>query len=262
MLITEVSLATIGLIGLNELWYDDFNRSKFHTINDGDEWLKMDKVGHVFSSYQFSRVGSESLNWCGVDDKNQLLYGAALSLGFLTTVEIFDGFSEEWGFSWNDFGANLVGTGMYVGQQLLWNEQRISWKYSFHRTKFAVQNPDKLGDNMVEEIFKDYNGQTYWLSLNARSFVKNSKIPKWLNVAFGYGADGMLTAKSVDPNMIFIDQNRYRQWYLSLDVDFSKIETKSHVLKTIFSILNVIKIPFPTLEYNTDKNVIFHLFYF
>jgi hypothetical protein len=37
--------------------------------------------------------------------------------------------------------------------------------------------------------------KTYWLSVNLHSFSKAQKIPKWLNLAIGYGADGMITGK-------------------------------------------------------------------
>jgi hypothetical protein len=99
VVIIEASLATISLIGLDQLWYADYPRSKFKTINDGAEWLQMDKLGHVFSSYQLGRIGAQSLNWAGVSERDQLLYGSTLGLGFLTAVEVMDGFSEEWGFS-------------------------------------------------------------------------------------------------------------------------------------------------------------------
>ena len=38
-----------------------------------------------------------------------------------------------------------------------------------------------------------------------------------------------------------IIQNPYRQFYLSLDVDLTKITTKSHFLKTLFSVLTRLK---------------------
>jgi uncharacterized protein YfiM (DUF2279 family) len=261
VIIAESSLAAASLIALNGLWYNDFQRSSFHTLNDMDEWLQVDKFGHVFSSYQMSRIGAEVLNWSGLEKKEQLIYGASFGLVFLTTVEIFDGFSKEWGFSWPDFTANVLGSGIYIGQELLWNEQRVVLKYSFHRTKYAKMRPDKLGENLLQEMFKDYNGQTYWLSLNVHSFFKNSKIPKWLNVAFGFGAHGMLTGESEVIDPVYSDQERYRQFYLSLDIDLTKIQTKSHLLKTVFSVLNVVKIPLPTLEINGKKRGAFHLFY-
>lgn len=262
LVITEASVLGLSLVGLNSLWYNDYPRSKFHTINDFDEWKQMDKVGHVFSTYQLSRVGAELLNWSGVSKKNQLIYGSTLGLAFLTTVEVFDGFSSEWGFSWSDFGANALGTGLYVGQELLWDEQRFVIKYSFHKTNYAPQRPNTLGNGLLEEALKDYNGQTYWLSVNLHSFFKGSKIPEWLNLAFGYGADGMLTSKGESVDNLFTNQNQTRQYYLSFDVDLTRIKTESNVLKTIFSVLNVIKIPFPTLEFNNQNRLVFRLFYF
>ncbi len=260
VVISEASLASLTLMGLNELWYSDYPRSSFQTINDSDEWLQMDKFGHVFSSYQLGRLGAHTLNWAGVSEKDQLLYGATLGLGFLTAVEVLDGFSAEWGFSWTDMAANAAGTGLYVGQDLLWKEQRILLKYSFHTTSLAKQRPNKLGDGFFEEFLKDYNGQTYWLSANINSFIKSEKVPNWLNVAFGYGAEGLLTGEPNDS--LFIDQNRIRQYYLSLDIDLSRIKTNSHFLKTIFDVLNVIKIPFPALELNSKGHLKMHYFYF
>ncbi|MDG4717293.1 DUF2279 domain-containing protein [Winogradskyella marincola] len=260
VLISEVSLATTALIGLDQLWYADYPRSKFKTLDDSGEWLQMDKLGHVFSSYQLGRLGANTLNWAGVSKKNQIIYGSTLGLGFLTAVELMDGFSEEWGFSWTDMAANTLGSGLFVGQELLWQEQRILLKYSFHQTRFAKQRPDKLGNGLSEEFLKDYNGQTYWLSANINSFLKTDYIPNWLNLAVGYGADGMLTGEPNDP--LFINQNRTRQYYLSLDIDLSRIKTKSHFLKTIFDVLNVIKVPFPAVELNSKGRLKMHYFYY
>ena len=262
VIITEATLASMTLIGLDQLWYADFPRSSFKTINDADEWLQMDKLGHVFSSYQLGKIGANTLNWSGVSKKNQLIYGATLGFGFLTVVEIFDGYSQEWGFSWSDMLANGIGTGLYIGQDLLWEEQRVSMKYSFHQTYYANQRPDKLGDGFLEEMLKDYNGQTYWLSANVKSFFKESKIPDWVNVAFGYGADGMLFGKNDNNDNFLISPNRTRQFYLSLDVDLSKIKTNSRVLKTLFDVLNVIKVPFPTFSYDGKNGIKFHYIYF
>ncbi|GAA0746911.1 MULTISPECIES: YfiM family protein [Gaetbulibacter] len=262
VVIAESSLAGLTLIGLDRLWYADYPRSKFHTLNDNNEWLQMDKLGHVFTSYQLGRVGANVLNWSGVRKKDQLIYGSTLGFTFLTAVEVMDGFSEEWGFSWGDMIANAAGTGLYVGQELLWQEQRIVLKYSFHQTKYAAQRPDKLGDGFFEEFLKDYNGQTYWLSANVHSFFKDSNFPKWLNVAIGYGGDGMLSGENETVNNSMISQNRIRQFYLSLDVDLSRIKTNSRFLRTIFDVFNVIKVPFPALEF-TDKNGIkLHGIYF
>ncbi len=260
VLITEATAVSGALIGLNQLWYADYDRSKFHTINDNNEWLQMDKVGHAFTSYQMGRAGAMLLRWSGASKKDQLLYGATLGFGFLSAVEVLDGYSKEWGFSWGDIIANAAGTGLYVGQELLWEEQRISLKFSFHNTRYAAMNSDKLGSTFLEQILKDYNGQTYWLSVNLHAFFKDSKFPKWLDVAVGYGGEGMLGGLEVVDNQLLTNTSRYRQYYLSFDVNLDKINPKSKVLKSVFSVFSTIKIPFPALEMS-KKGCVFHLFY-
>ncbi len=262
VIITQSSLATASIVGLNALWYSDYKRASFKTTNDNSEWFQMDKFGHSFTAYQMGRFGAQALHWSGVSKKKQLLYGATLGFTFLTAVEVLDGFSEEWGFSWGDFTANASGTGLFIGQELLWDEQRIQLKYSFNRTPYAKQHPNKLGHGVLEEVLKDYNGQTYWLSVNLHSFFKDSKLPKWLNVAAGYGIDGLLYGNRDLQNLNFPNQKRRRQFYLSLDLDLTKIKTNSTLLKQVFNVINVIKVPFPTLEINGNGRLKGHLIYF
>ena len=263
IIVTEATLASVTLLGLNQLWYADYPRSNFHFINDNNEWLQMDKVGHMYSAYHLGRFGAEMMNWSGASQKNQLVYGATLGFAFLTAVEVLDGFSSEWGASSGDIIANATGTALYVSQELLWREQRITPKFSFHTTHYANLRPESLGSSLNEQLLKDYNGQTYWLSVNLHSFAKETKIPKWLNVAFGYGADGMLTGNLQNDNVNSIQNpERFRQIYLSFDVNLAKIDTKSHFLKTVFSIFNTIKIPAPTLEYSANKGLKAYALYF
>lgn len=263
VILSEVFVAAGTLVGLNQLWYADFPKSDFHFINDNSEWLLMDKAGHVFSSYHLGRFGAEMLKWSGDTEKNQLLFGAGLGFAFLTAVEVLDGYSSEWGASSGDIIANASGTALYVSQELIWNEQRITPKFSFHTTKYANYRPEILGSSFSEQILKDYNGQTYWLSVNLNSFAKGSKIPKWLNLAVGYGAEGMITGDKNNTS-VFLTSNpqRSRQFYLSLDVNLTKIKTDSHLLKTIFSVLNSVKIPAPTIEFVRFNEIKYHLIYF
>lgn len=260
--ITEGALLGTTLIGLNQIWYKDYEKSKFHFINDNDQWLQMDKLGHLYSSYHLGRIGADALAWSGASQKEQLIYGSTIGLGFLTVVEVFDGFSKEWGASSGDIIANVSGTALFVSQELLWNEQRITPKFSFHQTDFPTLRPNTLGESSLEQILKDYNGQNYWLSFNIYSFTKLEFVPKWLNLAVGHGGSGMLFGTKADALENGYIQNEYRQFYLSLDLDLTKIKTNSHFLKTIFSVFNTIKIPAPTLQLNSNKQVKAYGFFF
>lgn len=263
LVISEVAIGSATLIALNQIWYADYPRSNFHFINDNAEWLQMDKVGHVFSTYHLASFGANALKWSGASCKSQLIYGSTLGLAFMTTVEVFDGYSANWGASLGDIAANVSGTALFVSQELLWKEQRIVPKFSFHTTPYASARPNVLGSSVSEQILKDYNGQTYWLSANIYSFAKSSSFPKWLNIAFGYGAEGMITGNDELVNTVFLPESkRYRQFYLSLDIDLTKIETKSHFIKTLLTIFNSVKIPAPTFEIKGSGGAKFHLLYF
>jgi uncharacterized protein YfiM (DUF2279 family) len=172
LVLSEASIGTAALVGLNQVWYADYPRSDFHFINDNAEWLPMDKAGHLFSTYHLASFGANAMKWSGATRKKQLIYGATLGLAFMTTVEVFDGYSANWGASWGDIAANVTGTALYVSQELLWQEQRIVPKFSFHTTPYASARPNILGSSVPEQILKDYNGQTYWLSANIFSFAK------------------------------------------------------------------------------------------
>lgn len=260
VVLSESILGAGTLIALDRLWYADYPRSNFHFTNDNNQWKQMDKMGHMMTSYYVGKIGMELLDWSGAQRRDQLLYGATLGFTFLSAVEILDGFSSQWGASWGDIASNAAGTGLLVGQELLWKEQRITLKYSFHQTSYAKLRPNTLGESFLQQALKDYNGQTYWFSANVWSFNKEGKFPKWLNIAFGYGAEGMLYGENLPTNTL--QQNPYRQFYLSFDVDLTKIKTKSKFLKSLFSVINFIKIPAPTLEFRSKGGIKFHYLYF
>lgn len=256
--IISTSLIGTSWIGsmsaLYGIWYKKEAQTSFHTFNDGANWLQMDKMGHLYATYKFGLVTSEALNWSGITHKKSVLIGAGIGLGYQTTLEIFDGFNNDWGFSWFDMAANGIGAGLFIGQQLIFKEERIIPKFSFHRTNYASLRPAVLGDGFPQELLKDYNGQTYWFSFHPLHFIKNDKVPKWICLSFGYSAD----AKIIGNKEIYTDPNgktynSSREFLLSLDVDFNKINVKKKWVKTILKQLNYVKIPFPALMMRNGK---------
>ncbi len=256
-----------SLILLNEIWYKQYPKSKFHLFNDGNEWLQMDKMGHGMTGYFLGLAGIEAMKWTGLSHKKAAWYGGSLGLIVLSSYEVLDGLSEQWGFSLWDMAANSTGTALVIGQELLWKEQRIKFKYSAHLTDFATERPNLLGSSFPERMLKDYNGQTYWASVNIKSFLKKeSNFPSWINIAIGYGSEGMLTGSKgesyvKDGVIITPISERYRQYFLSFDIDLTKIPTKSGFLRTTFKALNFIKIPFPAIEFNKWGRQAFWLYF-
>jgi hypothetical protein len=268
----HAAIWTGSFIALNEAWYADYPKQEFHLFNDWPEWQQMDKAGHVWTTYQLSRLSADVWKWSGVSDKTSVWLGGASGLAFQSVIEILDGFSEEWGFSLYDMGANVVGAGLFVSQALIWKEQRIAVKFSYfpyaYPPELQARSEELFGAGPAERILKDYNSQTYWLSANLRDFLPRSRLPKWLSISAGYNARLMVGGREnvwTDESGTVQDYSsipRYRRFFLSLDVDLTRIRTKSPLLRTVFSALNAIKIPAPALEYNTRGQWIFHPFYF
>lgn len=263
----RIQLVTAGnIIGyggtmalLYNAWYKNYPQGRFHTFNDNKEWLQVDKVGHMYSAYIESKASMEMWRWAGLPRKQRIWIGGMSGAIYQTAIETLDGFSTQWGWSWGDFAANIAGSGILVAQELAWDEQRNQFKFSFHRNDYGdpilnARADDLFGKGVANRMLKDYNAQTYWLSANLKSFFPKSTLPAWLNLAVGYGASGMFggeTNQWVDKNGIAYNRNdirRYRQWYLSPDIDFTRIKTKKKWLKTGLFILNAFKMPAPALQ--------------
>ena len=241
-----------GIIQLNKIFNKDHFSSNCTFINDNSTCLQMDKAAHIFTSYQVGNMSYNLLNWAGVSKKNKLIYGAGMGFVFLSTAEVIDGFSKDSNASYGDIIANAGGTSFFVFQDLLWDEQRIVPKFSFHSSQFISSNIK----TMKTQIESEFDGQTFWLSANIHSFFKKSKVPKFLNIAIGYGVENL------DNSSLNTNVEPYRQLFLSLDVDLTRIKTRSHFLKTLFSVFNTIKVPSPTIEFSRNNQIKGHFIYF
>jgi hypothetical protein len=212
-----------SMIGLWQIWYKDVEKTPWHTFDDSKNWLYMDKVGHFYTAYKLNSLCTSMYRWTGVNRQKSVLIGTGISVGYQTTLEMFDAYSTE----------------------------------------FADIRPEILGSSFTESLLKDYNGQCYWLSFNVRKFVPSSNIPKWLCVSFGYSVNAKLVGSEESyyyPTHDFTYHSA-REFLFSLDVDFSELNIKRPWLKMMVKQLNYIKIPFPTIV-SREGTVYLRPFYF
>jgi hypothetical protein len=259
VVIGETILFVVTSVGLYYLWYKKFPKSRFHFINDNREWLQVDKIGHATTAYTLAAMHHDLMRWSGVKPNTAILTGALSSFAYMSIIEVLDGFSRDWGFSKGDLLANFSGVALFAAQQYGWGEQRIGMKFSARFTPYAKYNPSLLGKGWAARLMKDYNGQTYWLSLNPRSFMgTNNQFPAWLNIAVGYGADGMIGARE-NPTAIkgqaIPKFNRMRQYYLSADADWFRLKSEPP-FDAAFYLLKFLKTPSPAIEFNSAKKII------
>ena len=250
---------------LYKTWYSQYPQGQLHSFNDGAEWLQMDKVGHVYSAYTMGRFGIEIWKTTGIDKRKAIWIGGLSGAAYQTVIEVLDGYSAQWGWSWGDFAANCAGSGLLIAQELGWGNQRLQLKTSFHKRVYDDPELNKrsdalFGKSMAERALKDYNGQIYWLSANVSDFFPHSSWPSWLNVSVGMGADGLFGARKnkaydANGNLIFDRTGiaRRRVWYLGPDVDFTKIKTRKKWVKGLLIVANSLKFPAPALSYSSGK---------
>ncbi len=258
-------------IGLYHAWYKEYNTGKFKLFNDAGEWRNMDKLGHLYNGFFQSDLIYQGARWTGMSKQTSIWTAMGVSMLFLSTIEVYDGHSRGWGFSWPDMAANVLGVGLFGVQQSIFNQQKLYLKFSAFPEHYPMdqtileRRQSLYGSNPLQRVLKDYNQQIYWMSFHPGK--KICPLP-WLNLAIGYGANGMLGGfenKWLDKNgnTVQLDPKqylRYSQYYLSLDLDLRKIPVKNPWLKNSLRILQIFKVPAPTIEVNSMGKLKAHWF--
>lgn len=261
-------------------WYRQYEQQSFHFFNDFSEWNQMDKAGHVYAAYLQSDLIYSICSWGGYNSDKALAISSLASLGGQVGIEIMDGFSANWGFSWSDIGANVLGTSLFYFQQKHWQDQKIRvkmsyWPVSYSDTPvFAASGntttrkkraSELYGQSGVEKFLKDYNGQTIWLSVGLSHLLQHQKIPEWLAVSVGYSASDMYGGRANawmrEGEQYSTPEQRARELVLALDYDLGKIKTKNRTLSSVLKFLNIFKWPAPGISYDTEGKWGFHLIY-
>src|SRR3954465_9029361 len=128
-------------------------------------------------------------------------------------------------------------------------------KFSFHQTLFAPLRPNMLGNGILQEILKDYNGQTFWYSIS----VPKLPLPHWITIAVGVGAEGMVYGR--DAENLAAGFSPIRKYYLSFDLNLTNIKTSSRAFNSFLYVFNIIKFPAPAIEFSS-AGIRFHAIYF
>lgn len=242
----QVSTLGVSTLVMNELWYKPYSTGKFHFFNDNQQWLQIDKMGHAFTAYHLSKAGAGLYRYSGFSEMNCVLLGPTYSFTGLLLMEILDGYSSGWGFSWGDIAANTLGSGLFIAKHLISKNAALEFKFGY--TKSAYYNDS---ENFANNLLKDYNGQTYWLSYSPFQHFKNTQYLRWLGISLGMGGTQMVHGTpSLNPN----DPNFHiREYYLSIDFLPNQLNIKNVWLKRVANVFNVIKFPAPTLRLSNGK---------
>jgi hypothetical protein len=174
----------VGLYGLNAWWETGFT-SDFKSKNElwfgaDTEFAGMDKLGHFSQLMMRSLV--PAFEMAGNTPVSSRKLAAWTTWGIGAGVEILDGFSKRYSFSYEDVVANSIGVGM--GYLLTtypeWDEV-FDFRLEYAPSELSDWNPPG-----------DYAGQRYYLVTKADGFKALRDVPvlKYLEFGVGYGAPG------------------------------------------------------------------------
>jgi len=265
LLITAAYL--ISLLWLSSIWYNRY--TGFHFFDDLFEWEYLDKSGHFFASFHlglyFYKIFGDPENLNPAFQKRWLCFTGFV---LLLPIEILDGFSLNYGASPADLLANGLGSLFcywHVSSKVISGAMP---KFSFHATSFSIIRPELLGSNIFQQTVKDYNGQTYWLSLDINKILNTKILPGWLMLTVGYGADGLLgghdnvweakDGETKDYSLLA----RTRRILISIDFNPNQMREKNKWMNYLLGPFVLIKFPAPAIEFNFERGIIFHPIYF
>ncbi len=142
-----------------------------------------DKLGHLYSSYAMSEFLTHQMADKGYSPESAALYSAYYSWALMLYVEVFDGYSDDHGFSTQDLIANTTGIGI-----------------SYLKTKY----PTILGDTLDLRIeykpskgmqgfhpVTDYSGMKYIAVAKLNGFERLKSTPlRFIELQLGYQTRG------------------------------------------------------------------------
>lgn len=231
--LVALNLAAIGTIltvGVAQ-WDQGSSSFNFHNegwFDDNTKYGGADKLGHAFSAYALTDIYNGVYKKWGYSDEEAIWNGVLSSWLQMTLIEFGDGFSNTYGFSWEDEVMNTLGVGMsYLRNRFPSLKEKVDFRIEWLPSS-AFQHGDQ------SEPFTDYSGQKYLLAFKPDGFLKtNNPLLKTVEVHFGYytrGYDGEKYASS-----------RHRSTYigLGLNVTYLMEQLTGHRAWGVFDYIQV-----------------------
>ncbi len=222
----------------NSWWRNQ--RTKLHINNDWAYSLSADKVGHFYDGALLAHLFSGALEGSNFDSESSAIWGAALSLTFLLYVEVEDGYGPDWGFSPGDAGADFLGASYTLAQYYYPFLKNFMFKFSY-----LPSEKMRAGTHQGGNVFDDYEGHKYWLSLRVNEFLPSSIEKYW--------PDFLMIAGGMSVRNLDGSGGGQHEWYVALDFDAEQIPLYGPVWQFLKNTLNYVHFPMPGFRFSPDK---------
>lgn len=142
----------------------------------------VDKLGHAFTGAIIADYLTDRIRQSSSSPQGAAESAALLSLGVMTIVEVFDGFSSDHGFSYEDMIADSIGIGFsYLKNTIPGMREKIDFRQEYLPTKYTKGFHPFLG----------YEGKKFLLALKLSGFETFQDSPlRYVELHAGYYARG------------------------------------------------------------------------
>jgi hypothetical protein len=191
-------------------WWDDGFTGDFRTVNEG--WFGQhtesggaDKLGHAFSAYVGTRVVTRAFEALGNEPAPAQRLAAWSTLAVMLGIEVLDGYSKRYSFSWQDAAMDVVGVGLgYLMERNRDVDNLLDFRLLYRKSGSSF---DPAGD---------YSGQTYLLVAKASGVpaLQGNSVLRYFELAAGYGTRGYESPPGVE---------RKRNLYFGVSVNLSEV---------------------------------------
>jgi len=193
-----------------------------------------DKLGHLFAAYFLGSGLSGLYEGWGYSEADAALYGSLSSFFLLNYMEIGDAFSNEFGFSYEDFIMNTLGA---VSSYVFYTNPELS-----KRIDLRVEY---LPSFDTADIVTEYEKMKYLIALKAEGFdlISNPYL-KYTELHLGYYTRNYTGGYSEQSERIV---------YLGIGINLSRVFRQNGYKKTA-RFLNYYQLPYTYVPYEKDLN--------
>ena len=182
----------------------DWGSSPFHFKSEG--WfgrdtsnLGMDKLGHGYSSYVLTEFFTDGIEASGSHPRTKSYTAGILAMGLMTYIEVFDGYSKEHGFSFEDLTADLAGTLFSIARRSIPGmREKVDFRLLYTPSQSTFESLSCFPSPHCDEDggadrspVQDYTNQRYLLAFKLAGFSAFRETPfRFLELHAGYYARG------------------------------------------------------------------------
>ncbi len=217
----------------------DYGKRRPH--RDDEEWFGRetdsggaDKLGHLYASYIIGSALSGLYESWGYSEKDAALYGASSSFFLMNYMEVGDSFSQDYGFSYEDFLMNTFGA---FSSYLFYTNPELS-----KRVDLRIEYLPSLD---TADIITEYEKMKYLIAFKAEGFESvTHPYLKYAELQVGYYTRHYKGGYNEQSERII---------YLGIGFNLSRLAREQGQTKTS-RLLNYYQLPYTYLPLEEDLN--------